>query len=222
MIMENHEYKLIIFDFDGVIVQTEQYNTQMLILVLKKYGIKFTKEQLSQTMGLNHETRIPTFNKLFGNQKNYQKNKESILQRNYKTRFNTTLINIETPGLEQFLSYCRKESIVCCVCTNSSAERTIKALQELSIFQYFECVYSGNDLGHSKPDPYIYNLAMKEAGMDRNQTMIIEDSQIGIHGAKASGAFVVALKDEMGYCLQDEADIIVNSFNEVAQILSVK
>ena len=82
-----------------------------------------------------------------------------------------------------------------CLASNSRSEFVFKCLNILQLWQ-FECVFS-RDYGPSKPDPWMYNQCIKISNSTPEQTIIFEDSQVGIQGAELTGAKVVAVKNSV-------------------------
>ncbi|OUW06098.1 MAG: hypothetical protein CBD16_00535 [Betaproteobacteria bacterium TMED156] len=81
------------------------------------------------------------------------------------------------------------------IASNSRSEFVFKCLNILQIWQV-ECVYT-RDYGPAKPDPWMYNECMRVTGSNPNNTIIFEDSVVGIKGAKATGSKVVAVNDSL-------------------------
>lgn len=81
------------------------------------------------------------------------------------------------------------------LCSNSRSEFVFKCLNVLQLWQ-FESVFS-RDYGPAKPDPWMYNRAMEISGVTPDQTVIFEDSPVGIDAAKRSGARVVEVADSL-------------------------
>lgn len=79
------------------------------------------------------------------------------------------------------------------LCSNSRSEFVFKCLNVLQLWQ-FESVFS-RDYGPAKPDPWMYHRAMEISGVTPDQTVIFEDSSVGIEAAKRSGARVVEVED---------------------------
>ena len=79
------------------------------------------------------------------------------------------------------------------LCSNSRSEFVFKCLNVLQLWQ-FESVFS-RDYGPAKPDPWMYNSAMEISGVTPDQTIIFEDSPVGVEAAKRSGAFVIEVED---------------------------
>ena len=80
-----------------------------------------------------------------------------------------------------------------CLASNSRSEFVFKCMNILELWQ-FECVYS-RDYGPAKPDPWMYNECMRISGSTPENTVIFEDSPVGIAGAQKTGATVVEIRD---------------------------
>lgn len=80
-----------------------------------------------------------------------------------------------------------------CLASNSRSEFVFKCMNILDLWQ-FECVYS-RDYGPAKPDPWMYNECMRICDSTPDNTVIFEDSAVGIQGARATGAKVIEVKD---------------------------
>jgi len=77
------------------------------------------------------------------------------------------------------------------VCSNSIRKTIEVMMQKASLEQYFEFYVSNQDVKNGKPDPEMYNKAIKELALTPKECMIIEDNENGIKAAKASGAWVM-------------------------------
>lgn len=211
-------YKVLLFDFDGVIVQTEAWYMRQQAQALEQMGIRCTKADLAALMGANYMTRPAAMDRCFAGQEAYRKNRDEIVK--YRpAKINPDWKALVTPHLEELLSFCRDHHIPMSVATNSGSDRIVDALNTLGISKYFRSIYSGLETGHPKPDPYIYTLGIEDAGCLPSQAMVIEDSRTGIEGAKASGAFVTALRDPDGIADQSFADAIVTDLRDVIPLL---
>lgn len=80
-----------------------------------------------------------------------------------------------------------------CIASNSRSEFVFKCMNILQLWQ-FECVYS-RDYGVAKPNPWMYNECMRITNSKPNDTIIFEDSPLGIQGALLTGATVIAVKN---------------------------
>jgi HAD superfamily hydrolase (TIGR01509 family) len=80
-----------------------------------------------------------------------------------------------------------------CIASNSRSEFVFKCMNILQLWQ-FECVYT-RDYGVAKPNPWMYNECMRITNAKPSNTIIFEDSPLGIEGAVLTGATVIAVKN---------------------------
>lgn len=80
-----------------------------------------------------------------------------------------------------------------CLASNSRSEFVFKCMNILRLWQ-FECVYT-RDYGPAKPNPWMYTECMRITNSSPSETVIFEDSSVGIEGARATGARVVEVLD---------------------------
>lgn len=211
--------RLVCFDFDGVIAQTEGQHIRWKMDDLDKAGVTYTKEDLCSIMGGNMLVQLKLMDEAFGNQENYWKNREEINRRKYRKYDVKTL---KTPYVTELMLKLQENNIKICVCSNSEKARVINCLEELELTSYVTNVYGGTDSGHTKPDPFIYVQAMKDNNISPEETIVIEDSTAGIKAGVNSGAFVIAYKDQHGIADQHEANVIVNNFKEAEKYIFSK
>lgn len=83
--------------------------------------------------------------------------------------------------------------LVCC--SNSVKKTVLETLRLLGILAIFENIYSNEDVNEPKPSPEIYELAMKENGLTKEECLIVEDSKVGRAAAYAAGAHVLEVED---------------------------
>lgn len=203
--------KLVCFDFDGVIAQTENVHTSWMLEELDHFGVTYTKEELCHVIGGNRMIHARLMDEAFGNQENYQKNREEILKPKYREY---DIRELRTPYVKEFMQKIKESGKYICVCSNSIASRMETELTNLELREYVDGIYCGTDLGHAKPDPFIYKVSMQACNVEPNETVVIEDSKAGIKAGHDSGAFVIAYKDAQGISDQSLADVIVDNFKE--------
>lgn len=211
--------RLVCFDFDGVIAQTEGQHTKWLMEDLDKAGVTYTKEKLCTIMGGNMLVHVKLMDEAFGDQDNYRKNREEINRRKYRKY---DLKALKSPYVTELMEKLQENNIKICVCSNSEKARVINCLEELELTSYVTGVYGGTDCGHTKPDPFIYIQAMKDNNISPEDTIVIEDSTAGIKAGVASGAYVIAYKDAYDIADQHEANVIVNDFIEAEKYIFSK
>ncbi len=211
--------KLVCFDFDGVIAQTEAVHRKWMTDELDKYHVTYTKENLSHIMGGNMAVHARLMDECFGNQENYREHRCAILS---PVRKKYDLKELRTPYVKELMQKIKENNKYICVCSNSLASRMEEALTELELREYVDGIYCGTDYGHAKPDPFIYLKSMEMCHVLPSETIVIEDSTAGIKAGKDSGAKVLAYKDQNEIADQHEADVIINNFMEAEKYIFEK
>lgn len=208
--------KAALFDFDGVIAQTETYKLNQMMKQLDQLNMVYTREQIFSLAGTIGSEVRKQMNELFKDDPNFIKHQEELLLYRFER---PDLKAIKTKYLDELLSELKNRNIKIAVASNSSTLRLKEALKSLNIEQYFDLIASATDLGHLKPDPYVYLYAMNVFNTIGNETIVVEDSRLGIIAGKRAGAYVVALKDEYGAINQRDADRVIDDIRKVIDFI---
>lgn len=182
--------KAVIFDMDGVLIEAKDWHYEALNRALQLFGMEIsrydhlvtydglpTKKKLEM---LSSESGLPRELHKFINEMKQQYTME-IVYANCKPTFHH----------EYALSKLKNEGYKMVVCSNSIRNTIEIMMQKASLEQYFKFYVSNQDVKNGKPDPEMYNKAIKDLGLTPKECMIIEDNENGIKAAKASGAWVM-------------------------------
>ncbi len=128
------------------------------------------------------------------------------------------------PGIKEFLQKLRENGVRCAVATATDKYLMEPALERNGLLEYFDAVFTTKEVGVSKQEPDIYNIARDFLGADEN-TFIFEDALYAIATAKKAGYKVVAIED---YSAEDEreyiketADYYISDYSEIYSILDL-
>lgn len=180
--------KLVLFDLDGVLVDTVNLHHQALNMALSHYSSKYVinesvkhifdgKKTIEKLDILSETQDLPLH--LHHNIKQLKNNYyEKLIERLVK---NQTIINI---------CHTLSKKYILGVCTNSDKNCAETCLKKVGIFNFFKFILTSEDVIHAKPHPEIYVKAMDLAKIDPSDTLIIEDSIQGIEAAHRSKAKV--------------------------------
>lgn len=186
--------KLIIFDLDGVLVDTEQIHRQSLIDAVKaitgrrpaeyEHLLKIDGQTTKQKLNLlkQHLVLDDLEVQLIDDQK--QQNVIRYLFRGLKS----------SPNQHEMITELSKDYTLA-IASNSRKENVLTILNILSITNFFSTILSNNDVVNPKPDPEIFISVMTSEGVGPNETLILEDSEAGKYAAITSGAHVLAIDD---------------------------
>ncbi|MVM32908.1 HAD-IA family hydrolase [Spirosoma sp. HMF4905] len=208
--------KAVIFDMDGVIVDTNPHHRTAWREYYQRNGKTLSDDDFIQHVSGKHNADIVAH--LFANQTlspdevvRLSHEKEALFRELYRP------VITPVPGLIPFLKSLKEAGIRTAVATSAPVENLDFVMDALQIRSYFDALLNESMVSHPKPDPEIYQKAMMMLGVEPTESVIFEDSMTGIQAAKASGAFVVGMAttqspDE----LRPFVDDVASDFTEVS------
>ena len=204
---EEMELKTALFDFDGVIMDTEQHYTEFWSMLGEEYlGL----EDFGHT--IKGQTLIQIFEKYF---EGMDAQKAEIVPR--LNEFERTMPFEYIPGALEFMKKLKKAGVPIAIVTSSNdakMEKVYKAHPEL--LELADAILTSEHFSKSKPDPECFLNAMERLGGRPETTVVFEDSLHGIAAGRASGAYVVGLATSFPReVIEPLCDKIVNDFTEV-------
>lgn len=207
--------KAVIFDMDGVIIDSEPIHTMTKIQTFRHYGLELAEAECLPYMGRTTKAMFQHFIE------KYEVGISLAEMVRYKhERYLAVLhkdVSIEPiPGIMALLQELKAKNIPAAI-GSSSGRRVIDAVVEkFQLHKYFQSILSGADLPQSKPDPAVYLLSAKRLGVDAKDCMVIEDAASGIAAAKAAGMYCIAYRNpNSGSQDLSQADKIVDSLEEI-------
>lgn len=186
--------KLVIFDLDGVLVDARELHYEALNRALAGLGFTITREEhLSTYDGLPTTKKL----ELLTENKGLQKENYDLIWKK-KQEFTSLIINEEMTydeRLRGILSKLKSQGYTICVASNSIRESVKMMLIRKGFLEYIDFFYSNQDVNKPKPSSEIYLKCMIKAGVNPDETVIVEDSHIGRKAAQSSGATLCAVRD---------------------------
>ena len=186
--------KLVIFDLDGVLVDARELHYEALNRALAGLGFTITREEhLSTYDGLPTTKKL----ELLTDNKGLQKENYDLIWKK-KQEFTSLIINEEMTydeRLRGILSKLKSEGYIISVASNSIRESVKMMLIRKGLSEYIDFFYSNQDVNKPKPSSEIYLKCMIKAGVNTDETVIVEDSHIGRKAAQSSGATLCAVRD---------------------------
>ena len=185
--------KLVIFDMDGLMYDTEQIGMDCLINAAQKFGYVIDQEFGLSSIGMNANDYQKLVKEKFGADYPYDLiSKESRKTRMAYLRKNGMIIK---PGLCELINYLQKKEIKLALASSSSKE-TIDEYNHLAGFDnVFDYIIAGNMVEHSKPDPEIFLKLLEHFELKQNEALILEDSRNGIMAAHNANIPVICVPD---------------------------
>lgn len=206
--------KLIIFDLDGVLIDSRDLHYEALnraLASIDKNLIISRDEHLSTYDGLNTTKKLQMLTERKGLLPEYYDTVWKMKQqftidefRNFK--YNQTLIEI--------FRYLKVEGYSLAVASNSIRETVKLALLKIGVLEYVDFFVSNQDVKRPKPFPEMYWACMNALGCTAKQTLIIEDSHIGRQGALDSGGHLLPVAD----CLDVSLNKIKSELDKLNEV----
>lgn len=206
--------KGIIFDFDGLIIDTEMPGCNAWAELFNQNGFSFTIEDWKKAIGTGPSAYDPArhLSELTNGKLVAEIIKEQTLARTRE------LIDLQPmlPGVLDFISAADRQNLPMAVASSSNREWVEGYLSKLGIRKFFKVVCTSNDVTHVKPDPELFLLAAKKLGFAPEETIVFEDSPSGIKAARAAGIPCIAIPNDITKSMDlSLATKVVNSFNDV-------
>jgi len=206
----------VIFDMDGVIVDTEPVHSYAYFQHFAELNIDVSKDMFTSFMGNSTRNTFQKLKELFP----IEAEVEDLIQRK-RTLFNDAFDNKEDlyliEGVEKLIQDLHQNGMQL-ILASSAANVTIdRVFKRFNLHQYFSHIVSGEDFPNSKPHPAIFEYAASLSTASKENCIVIEDSTNGIKAAKAAGIFCVGYNSENSK-LQDLslADHVVEHLNELS------
>lgn len=204
--------KAVIFDMDGVIINSEPLHFQLEKELLEELGGKFTKEIHKAFVGT---TDYHMWKKL-KEQFNLKPSVEEIIKMK-KERFLKRIDEIKiTENFMDFMLLLYSKGFPMAIASSNNRKIVDVVVNKFGLDKYMKFIISGEEVQKGKPDPEIFLTAAKKLGVNPEECLVIEDAENGVKAAKAAGMKCIGLKNvDSGNQNLSEADLIVNNFKEL-------
>ena len=182
----------VVFDFDGVILDSESAEFESHRRIFERYGVPLTPEEWCDQIGVwveEHERRwCATLNERCGAAMEYD-----AFKAEQRRIFYEVLEAQPMRGIRDLLDALAELGVPAAVASTSSARWVVPAVERLGLSDRFRTIVTANDVEHRKPAPDVYLEATRRLGADPRRSVAIEDSGPGIASATAAGLMTVAI-----------------------------
>ena len=205
----------VIFDMDGVIVDTEPVHRYAYFKQFDELNIPVTEEMYTSFTGFSTRNTFQKLKEVFV----IEQEVEDLIQRK-RTIFNDAFdskADLELlEGVENLIKELHQNGMQLILASSASKVTIERVFSRFKLHEYFTHVVSGEDFPKSKPHPAIFEHAASLSIVPKENCIVIEDSTNGIKAAKAAGIFCVGYNSIHSEA-QDlsEADVVINHFSEL-------
>ncbi|MBW8002417.1 MAG: HAD family phosphatase [Planctomycetes bacterium] len=186
-------YSAVIFDLDGVIVDTEPLSRDGWRYAFEEMGFAFGDEMFFRLVGLSSDKIADIFRQEYGSGFCYAE-AERLRHEYIKGYVKENGIRIK-PGVFELLDFLDERGIRRAIATSTSRKAAEHKLVLTKLRERFETMVCGDEVENGKPAPDIFLLAAEKLGAPAGECVVVEDSENGIRAGHAAGMDVVMVKD---------------------------
>jgi HAD superfamily hydrolase (TIGR01509 family) len=206
----------LIFDFDGLILETEGPVYQSWVELYREFGAELPFEVWATIIGTSNTEHFDPFGLL--EQKIHRKlERETLAPRRYAREIQLTNAQPILPGVVEVLDKAREMKLKLGIASSSSRNWVMGHLTRLDLAHYFDVVHTSEDVERTKPDPSLYIMALNSLGLKPGDAIVFEDSPNGVTAAKNAGIYVVAVPNPLTRQLSlDHADLVLDTLADIS------
>jgi HAD superfamily hydrolase (TIGR01509 family) len=202
-----------LFDFDGLIVDTEVPEYTAWCEIYNHFGTDLPLAEWARTIGTqgvfdpveNLERRIGK-----------QVDREALIETKQKRSMSLIALQPILPGVNDYIDYAKKHDIRIGLASSSSREWVHGNLARVGLVEKFECIFTSTEVPQVKPRPDLYLAALDALQLRPEEAIVFEDSPNGILAAKSAGIRCVAIPNALTrYLDTSRADLILNSLADI-------
>lgn len=204
----------LIFDFDGLILETEESEFRAWQELYAEYQAELVLEEWAVCIGGGDDTYDPLarLEELVGR----PLQREQLLLQRRERRLELLAKETLLPGVEAYINMAKQRSMRLAVASSSSHKWVTGHLEQLGILDCFDYIRCGDEVAHKKPEPDLYLAALNGLHVLAEQAIALEDSPNGVRAAQRAGIFCVAIPNIItGQLPLDHANLRLTSMAQM-------
>ena len=192
--MQQINVKGVLFDMDGVILDTEKLYTRFWCEAAQALGFPMTHEMALGMRSLSRQMGERQLKSYLGEEVDYYQVRSKRIE--MMTAFvNENGVELK-PGIHELLAFLKEHGIKTSIATSSPLDRTKAYLSQVGLVDAFDELVSGHMVEHGKPAPDIYLYAAEKLGLKPEECLVLEDSPSGLLAAYRAGCIPVLIPDQ--------------------------
>ena len=183
--------KAVLFDMDGVLVDSEEFICRAAVLMFKEKGLEVQAEDFIPFVGMGENRYLGGVAEKY----NFPVEIEEIKTRTYEIYGNIILGELEPlEGVIDFIATCKQKGLKIAVATSADEVKMKANLAEIGIpVETFDAAVNGLMIKNKKPDPEIFITAARLLGLRPEDCLVVEDAINGVEAGKRAGAKVLGV-----------------------------
>lgn len=216
--MEIEGIQAILFDLDGVIVDSEAMHNEAVAAVIAAHGVVLPPSLFDEFMGIPDEVLLAHINRTYLADRFAT---ADLLAQKQVTYLAMAHRLQSIPGAVEFIRAARPHFRGFAVATSSLRSNQLLVFDRFGLYDYFDAVVTAEDVERTKPDPEPYRRAAERLGQPATACVVIEDSVNGIRSGRSAGCRVVGLTTtySASTLAAAGADAVCASFAEIRSLL---
>lgn len=205
----------VIFDMDGVILDSERVANIAWFKISDKYNLGLTLEKLREIKGGTSTRTQGVLAKYVGEEraKLLLKEKKEIQLKVVESEGGIKL----KKGVVELLKYLKENRIKCLVATSTSRETATRLLKETGVYDYFDSLVFGDEVENGKPAPDIFLKACEKFNTPLERAVVIEDSVLGATAANRAGIKCFVVEDTIKFT-DEENKLAYRKFESLLEV----
>jgi HAD superfamily hydrolase (TIGR01509 family) len=208
--------KAVIFDMDGLLIDSEPFWRASHVSVVGDHGVKITEDDVRKMTGLRTDVVVDHWRK--NHELDHVPHQElaDAVEDQVIERINSS--GQEKPGVRQVIQLLKDRQVPMVVASSSAPEVIDAVLTKLDLHEHLQFAHSAIHEEHGKPHPAVFITTSKKLGIAPQNCLVFEDSLPGVRAAKAAGMKCIAVPESENLEkpeFHDEADLVVESLDDV-------
>lgn len=207
--------RALIFDFDGLILDTETPMRASWMEIYEEAGLHVDPQDWATILGAAADP--PEAYDLLEAHTGRPVNRAAIHQRRLERELELLATETPLPGVRSLIDSAKQSHLHLAVASSSERAWVVEHLRAHNLLEAFDAIVSADDAARTKPAPDLFLGALDALGLDAGEAIAFEDSEHGVAAAKAAGLFCVAVPNQVTCCLRfDEADLVVSALSDLS------
>ena len=221
MAQTDFPFAAVIFDMDGVIVDTEKFYLDTLAKLFEAEGIEVPFEGLCVTVGASYKDFKRNLVRWFELGGEHLTEDEALARYNvWEERNQPDFAALLNHGVVETIAELKRRGVRVALASSSPMPNILLVLEVCGLSDAFELVTSGEQFHESKPNPEIYLHTLENLGLPAGDCCCVEDSVPGITAGKAAGLTVFAKREDRFGFTQEAADRVIDAIPDLLEAAS--
>lgn len=219
--------KAVIFDMDGVIIDSEPLYLGWYRKFLEENNIFVEEKEFNKIAGAYAKVEEQLLAKWWNEAKADCKTGEEVYRlfdkfyEKYVKEHPYSFHDIKDKNIYEVMYLLKQNGFKIAIASSTPIDIIRQVIEEINIAKFVDVIVSGEMFKESKPNPEIYNFTMAQLNLTPKECIAIEDSTYGIQAAKNAGIATLAKKDDRFHFNQKIADEVIDDLMQIFEILKI-